>query len=247
MTVEELLDQCRRDYLDDYTEMVSGSDDQLFRDSSLVRWFNEAERKICRETLGLVSIGADTAFTQITLATGVSDYAVDPRIIRILSARPSDTVYDLSRATYNNIRETQARYGSQDYFDVNSAQTATPGRPSWYATDVATNKIRFFPTPSSVENALVINLRAAHYPATKMSADSLSASPEIPEQYHHLLPLYAAAKALSSPNVDSELRSAARAFAQDFTAELRDVRRGVLLENMAYPGFKFGGWANDGS
>lgn len=248
MTINDLLDQCRRDYLDDYTEMVSGSNDQLFRDSSLIRWFNEAERKICRETLVLKSVGpTNSAITQITLVTGQEDYSTDPRIIRILSVRPNDSEYDLSRADYDSIRESQARYNSQDYFDANTASTATPGRPSWYSTDVATNLLRLHPTPSSVESGLVLNLRVAHLPISVMSTSDLDASPEIPEQYHHLLPLYAAAKALSSPNVDSELRSAARAFAADFRDELADTRRGVFMSTMKSSRFRFGGWANDGS
>lgn len=249
MTVEELLDQCRRDYLDDYTEMVSGSSDQLFRDSSLVRWFNEAERRICEEALVLKSFGpTNSAISQITLVTGQRDYDIDERVIRILAARPNDTEYDLVRLDYNTIRETDARYGDQTYFDSNSPVTATPGRPRWFATDVQLNSVRIRPAPSSTENGLVVNLRVAHYPMQQMTADEagLQASPEIPYQYHHLLPLYAAAKALAVPNVDSEMRTAARGFQRDFDLGLNNMRRTELIKTMSPPRFMFGGWVNDG-
>lgn len=249
MTLTELLDQCRRDYLDDYTEMISGADDQLIRDASLIRWFNEAENQIASETSVLVSEGpTNSAITQLTLAVGVNDYSLDPRVVRVLSVRPSNTVYDLTRTDYNGIRQTHAMYRSQDYFDVNSTGTVTPGQPSWFATDVESYSLRVRPTPSSVEDGLTMNMRVVHLPVNVLSSSDLGASPEIPVQHHHLLVLYAAARALSGVSVDlGSVRAAGRAFMAEFRAGIKAINRATHRRTRATAMFHFGAWASDGS
>ena len=53
MTVGELLDELARNVLRDRSNLISGPDDNLWSDETLVRYMNEAQYRFARRSLAL--------------------------------------------------------------------------------------------------------------------------------------------------------------------------------------------------
>ena len=246
MTVQDLLDELRQVYLDDYTDLVEGDPDTIWSDAQLIRALNQAENMVCRRTHCLVSVGADIpAMLQLTLVDGTRDYTYDQRILAVMSLRLNDSEVDMTKAPYNIIRQTNSLYFNDEYFNINVPSVADTGRPQWWAPDVKSRTIQFRPTPAADEDGLIANLRAVHLPENQMSLNDLGASPEIDEQYHEVLPMLAAAKLLNAPNVDSQSRSASR---ENFkmAREMLSMIRSEQMARKGFPGaFRFGRWGSE--
>lgn len=248
MTLQEMLDHTAQFYLDDRTALVSGADDSLFSDASLVRFLNQGADRFARKTWRLQSrYSVSKAWTFVTLLTGVKDYTLNPRILRVLSAKLADTDLDLLQVGYDDIRPTASHLNDPDYFDVNSPYTDTPGRPQWFGTDVDLRTIRFRTTPSSVENNLVVQMRVVYMPIVQLSEDTLDGVCEIEPEYHELICMYAGGKALTAPNTDAGAQRAGAKFLNDFDMECRSLRNERFMMQAAPAQFRFGGWARDSS
>lgn len=82
MTLAELIDHTRRQYLADTVAPYEWSD------GALTRWFNEAQEVFAHDTQCFVDAEAD--FTWLTTVAGVGGYAIDPRIHHVLSVTLPD-------------------------------------------------------------------------------------------------------------------------------------------------------------
>lgn len=246
MKLSELLAHVGGVMLDDRTDMLSGSPDQLFSDETIVRYLNEAEKFLCRRAWVLTD-DETPAVCQITLATGVAEYALHKSVLFVKTARLADSDVDLTRAGYDDNRLRTGDINSPDYWDVNSALTDTPGRPSVFSTDSGVRKIRFGRVPSSTENGLKVNLSVVRLPLIPLDVSDQEAEPEVDEDHHMLLATYAAGKCLQNPNIDAELRSQGREWVSEFYAAVRDARRDNLALQQSMPQFRFGGWGNGSS
>ncbi|MGH9895770.1 MAG: hypothetical protein ACREA0_28055, partial [bacterium] len=81
MNTTGLLDELRSNMLRD-----ADSADALWTDDALIRYLNQAYEEFAEETLTLRD-KTTAAVTQITLATGVTDYALHAAVLTVYSAR----------------------------------------------------------------------------------------------------------------------------------------------------------------
>lgn len=246
MKLSELLAHVGGVMLDDRTDMLSGSPDQLFSDETIVRYLNEAQRILCRRAWVLTD-DETPAVCEIALETGVTEYALHKSVLFVKSARLADSDVDLSRVGYDDNRLRAVDISSPDYWDVNSSLTETTGRPSVFSTDSGVRKIRFGRPPSSTENGLKVNLVVVRMPIVALDVNDQEAEPEVSEEHHMSLATYAGGKCLQNPNIDVELRSQGREWVKEFFAAVRDARRDNLALQQSMPQFRFGGWGNGSS
>lgn len=85
MVLNDLLSLLRRDMLHDRSSQVAGDSDKLWSDTTLVTYINEAQNELARQTLCLRD--AVSSVTQFQLAPYQENYALDPSILAVISAR----------------------------------------------------------------------------------------------------------------------------------------------------------------
>jgi hypothetical protein len=241
--LSELLDHVGH-VLDDRSAMLNGSPDSLWSDEVLVRYFRKAEEIFCRKAWVLRD-STTAACCTITLVAGQKDYNLHASVLRVLSVTPADSDIDLVRVNYDTLRP---RFDAQpsDHWDVNLQYTDTPGRPVWYATDIANRVLRVRPTPRAQDVADIgtLRLRVARMPLVALTAEDVDNEPEIPEEYHLDLVDYVAGMALSHANVDNDGKRDAKGFLGQFFSSVRSARGDLQEAHGAPAQFRFGGWAN---
>lgn len=243
MKLSELLAHVGGVMLDDRTDMLSGSSDNLVSDETIVRYLNAGEKILCRKAWVLTD-DETPAVCEIALETGVTEYALHKSVLFVKSARLADSDVDLTRVGYDDNRLRAVDISSPDYWDVNSSLTETTGRPSVFSTDSGVRKIRFGRPPSSTENGLKVNLSVVRTPIVLLDVNDPEAEPEVDEDHHMTLATYAGAKCLQNPNIDSELRSQGREWMSEFNAAVREAKRDNLALQQSMPQFRFGGWGS---
>lgn len=202
MILGELLTILRRDILHDWSDQINGTTDQLWTDTTLINYINEAQNQFVRKT-GYAH-DANEAFTQITLVTNVDTYKLNSIIIAVLSAQLEGTSIDLTRTNHNVIN----KYSKPDgyFFDVHTLTQLSPGKPLAFSTDeyldndihgsIGVMVVKLYPKPSIEYNGQKLNLRVARKVLQPLTQQTLDAVPEIPEEYHFMLLDYAAYLAL---------------------------------------------------
>lgn len=231
MTLQELLDELRGSILRDDSSQIDGPIDSLWSDTALIRYIDEAQTMLA--VRGLVLRDATTsAVTTVALTAGVTQYALHPSVIAVLSVRYEDDVSDMHRTGHNVLGFRQV-YPDGALF---SADTSLPeGKPLSWATDEQFSTtggvndqitLRVFPKPTT-EYAKNVYLRVIRKPLAHLSASDMSAVPEIPEQYHMFLLDWAAYRALR--NLDSDVNGLAKAdkFRASFEEAVVQARRDV--------------------
>lgn len=255
MVLEELVDELRRNILHDRSDRIADStSDYLWDDKTLVRYIDEAQRRLCAE--GFVIRDATTqAVTQVTLVAGQSIYPLHSAVIAVMSAKYEDDNYDLARgghSLFDNFRQND-----QPGWDLSLAASIAPGRPVAYSTDEATSvdaddethtlvNLRVYPVPSAAEAGKKINMRVCRLPLERLDVDLMEIMvPEVPE-FHHIPMLdWAAALALRIVDQDGGNPQRAKEFAASFEAYVKKARR-MALRKMFAPvtwGFGRAGWS----
>lgn len=194
MNTTALLAELRTNILRD-----ASSADSLWTDATLVQYLNDAYEEFAEETLTLRD-KTTAAVTQITLATGVTDYALHDAVLTVYSARYDTDTYDLPLITHPTVYDHVQR--DTDWFDVNNA-ASTPGRPQAIQLDEATKTFTVYPAPTSAESGKLIRLRVARLPLTLFTV-GVDIVPDLPNRYHLALCDGAAALALDNHDVDGE-------------------------------------------
>ena len=97
MNLTELLQELRENILYDRSDRVAGADPFLWSDATLVRYINEAQRRFARQSL-IIRDGSNNEATLVTLRDGVTEYALHPSVMGVLSARFAGDTADLARA-----------------------------------------------------------------------------------------------------------------------------------------------------
>jgi hypothetical protein len=231
VNLQDLLTYVAVDLLHDRTDLISGDPDDLWSDRVIVGFLNEAQRILARRAWLLKDVGNATAGL-ITLQTGVDTYQLHKSVLRVYSAKPTDSDVPLGRTTFAAI---SYRNGvDTNFFDLNAAFTRTPGRPTAFATDGAFRTLKLNRKPDADSNGLVLELEAAHLPITPfpipassaaLSNDQLALEPETPEDYHMWLGEYAAGRCLTLPHVDADRKVEGRAMLATFNSNVAEARR----------------------
>lgn len=242
MKVSELIDYVAKDLLDDRKELVSGESDELFSDSLIARHLAEAERILCRRAWVLEDLTTPSA-TRIQLVEGKTDYALHKSVLFIKAVRLSDSDIDLLRVGYDDNRIGSAV--DHGFWDVNFAHTESPGRPTRYSTDMGVRTIRVRQKPDAGSALLKLHLAVVRMPINQISAEDGDKYPEVDEQYHLDLALYAAGKCLNRPSVESELRALGRGWMKDFDDRVQEAKRDRRRFAQSEPRYRFGAWVSD--
>ena len=177
--LRELVTHLRKQHLDDTRASNYRWDDQ-----TLVQFLNEGQNQFARATRCFIDDSSD--FTVLTTEVGEAQYALDPRIIRVLVV--ADT---------NNFRLRQKPRGTH-----RQTHAGTP----LYWEQISKNFV-LSPTPDSVITYQLTVERLPLEPMAVMDEDE----PEIPSEYHMDLCLYAAAQALSAPDIQVQSEYAKQA------------------------------------
>lgn len=223
-----MLDFTAAQWLDDRTVLLDGDSDSLWSDAVLVRLFNRAQNIMARRAWSIIEFGVPPAGV-IVLATGKVLYPLHKSVLRVFDATPSTQANPLGRA--NDVRLRDPFPANADAFDIGVAASLAgttltfPGAPLVIATDAGTRMLRVAPEPAAAQANLRIDLKIARLPITQLTLEDVEGEPEIPEEYHEDLCLYAAGKALTMPNVDNDQKGEGRNLLAEFDAVVREARR----------------------
>ena len=233
MNLEEMLEFTASQYLDDRTDLVDGDPDSLWTDALLVRYFNHAARILARRAWCIIEYGVAPAGV-IVLETDKVLYPLHKSILRVFDATPTTQLDPLGRTEDLMIRNPDILnrhwYDSFSAYEVGeyaslSDSSVTTGTALAFATDAGTRVLRVSPPPSSTENGVRVMLRVARLPIIELTMDDTAASPEVPEEYHEDLCLYAAGRCLTQPMVDSQYKVDGRNLLAEFADLTREARR----------------------
>lgn len=194
----ELIRKVREDYLDDVSD-APDQDDEGYRwsDAFLGRAIAEAEYEACRRT-DLLYDESTAAITAIALVDGTASYALSAKVTRLVAV-----VYDGAPLAHKTLGELTETYGEQWRADT--------GEPVAYA--VSGKVLRVYPTPSADEDGDALSLEVYRLPLK-----SFVDEPEIGEEYHEDLCLYAAHSAYKRRDEDTYDPKKARELLQEFNA-----------------------------
>lgn len=251
MTLGELLTYLREAILNDRSARLSGSNDYLWTDETLVININEAQARFCRRGL-ILRDGSTDEVTLVTLRTGQIEYPLHPTILGVLSAKRVGQENDLTRvghaalAGYRNL--------SNSWIDPADMHRLPPGVTIAYSTDETLSDadtgafiqpvMRVYPAPTAAQDGQQIRLRVVRKPLQPFVASALTAVPEIPEDYHIAMLDWAAYLALRIVDDDAGAPKRAAEFAASFEAHVREARVEVMRKLFAPMGHDFGqgGW-----
>lgn len=244
MTFQELLDELRLNMLRDGSDIVSGPNDFLWSDDTLIRYINDAYRRFSRRTL-LLRDNVTPEYTQVVLVPGQSIYELDSVVLAVVSARYDTDENDLPHASHDDLNVTP--YTDPLMWDVNQLSTSQPGRPRAYTTDEAVTigsqtqiNLRVYPTPSADELDKIIYMRVARLPIANITLADLDSEPEIPEDYHLDMLGWAAYRALTNHDVDGGAEGKAEKFKAAFNAVLEEAEQEAKRKMFSSTRFAFG-------
>lgn len=232
MKLSDLLSELRENILHDRSDRVAGTSDYLWTDATLIRYINEAYFRFAREGLVLWDKG-NAPVTQVTLATGVTEYPLHESIMHVVSAKLTTDTGDLAVASHAPLNSYRAP--NTVFFDPAQVAAWTDGKPLAYSTDeyLATTGddarsrvvMRVYPAPTATYNGDTIDLRVIRLPIEELTAANLQARPEIPATHHIEMLDWAAYLALRIVDDDAGMPSRAKEFAKSFAAHVAEAER----------------------
>lgn len=239
MLVSDLLAELRNNMLRDVSRLVGGSGDQLWSDTTLYSYINEAYQRFARLTFCIRDM-TTASVTQIALRTGVDQYTLDPSILGVYSVKYNTDLFDLGRIGHAALNY----YMPPDttFWDINAVAVLAPGRPMYVSTDESTLRLRVYPTPSPTENGNLLYLRVARLPLVTINATNAALTPDILPEYQ-LYPLeWAAWRALSNDMIGDEDKIAEKRNVRkaNFDMYVDEVKRDIKRRNFAPNAWQFG-------
>lgn len=234
MNLGDLLEELREGILHDFSDQVAGTSDELWSDKRLVRYIDEAQKKMAREALMIRDR------TEVETVAFENEYPLDDSVIAVLSARCKGDLADLARAghaafdTYH-VPDTY-------FFDPSSLSSLPPGKILAYDTDefvhpdaegsMGTVNLRLYPPPDSL-HAVPVHLRVIRMPAD-LCYDDLTAIPEIPREHHIDMLDWAAYLALRIVDLDQGSPERAAEFKASFEVHVAEARK-IAMRKMFTP------------
>ena len=163
MTLRELIDLISRK-LDDVVQPF------LWDDTELTQAINDRINELCEKT-GLLRDSSTVAICTIAVVLGTAKYALDDRIIKILSVKYGTSYTELYPVTRAYLDEQFQNWESDT------------GVPRYFLLD-DTATITLYPNPSADSH---IHLSVTRYPLVQMTLLSENLEPEIHWKYHSRL------------------------------------------------------------
>lgn len=234
MNLGELVQELRVNILHDRSNRVAGTEDILWSTATLVRYIDEAQRKLAREGLVL----RDSTTTEVCVVqpvAGQAEYALHPSVLAVISAQQQGDITDLARAGHSAFQTYQH---PETYFaDPNAFTSIAPGKPLAFSTDeglradddgtTSVVTLRLFPVPTA-DYLQPIRLRVVRLPLERLSAKQLTAVPEVPEMHHLEMLDWSAYLALRIADVDAGMPGRALEFRASFEAMVAKARSAAM-------------------
>lgn len=139
-------------------------------DAELNLYANEAEKIIARKTRVLNDSTTESC-CEIDVEQGTLDYALDPVVIDIVSAKLSTTDLQLTKRDKHYMDKSYPGW-----------RTSTQGEPTVYLLDYQKGYITLYSPP---DDDYTLDLTVVRYPLDDMAQDT--DEPEIPVEFHHAL------------------------------------------------------------
>lgn len=244
MKTSEILEHITGPMLDDRAEMISGQSDTLFKDSTVIQYLNEAERRLC-QWAWVLEDSTTAEVCSIGMKVDTSEYPLHKSILHVKAARLSDSDVDLTRVGYDDNRLMPlSQMIDSNMWDVNTILLESPGRPARYSVDMGTRVFRVRRKPDAASALLKMLLRVVRMPLVPMSTDNPDKEPEVPEEHHLNLAKFAAGSCLANTaDIDADLRSLGEKWVAEFEDLLKKAKRDRQRRQQSMPRFRFGGWA----
>lgn len=249
MNLRDLLSELRENILHDRSDRIDGQSDRLWSDATLVRYINEAQRKLCREGLVLRD-GSNDDTTLVTLATDTAEYTLHESVIAVVSARLAGEETDMRRIGHEALR-MNAHSPDTRVWDTAGWQTLQPGKPLAFSTDEelkanakgSLNRMLMsvYPKPTSAYNATTIRLRVVRMPLQDLTKCQHEDVPEVNPDFHMSLLDWAAHLALRIQDVDAGNARASERHKEAFMETVYRARKHALRQLYAPTGWRFGG------
>lgn len=224
MTLQDLIDELRQNLLRDKSDAVGGAIDQLWSTASLIRYLDDGYQKFASHTL-LIRDAATPAVTQVTLSQGVSTYALDPRVLSVLSARVGNSRWELKQVSHDVPQGMLISSGGPPV----KFELLADAEPSMFWTGETAQSITVYPAPSSEFDGVTMYLRVARLPLNPLANNptSLAAQLEMPNKYHLDIAEWAAYRALRNHDVDGENMSKAERHKIRFDEAVEEARNDI--------------------
>jgi hypothetical protein len=246
MQLSELLSELRENILHDRSNRTAGDSDLMWSDTTLVRYINEAQRRLARQGL-VIRDGTTPEVTRVTLREGQEMYPLHGSIIAVISAKLSGDSADLTRSGHAGF--DAYRSPSDGYF-ATAPLSDKSGKPLAYSTDeyiseafedstMSAATMRVYPKPSAEYAGQVINLRVVRLPVNKLALNQCEI-PEVPEDHHFEMLDWAAYLALRIVDADAGDPVRANEFRASFEAHAAAARRLVMRKMFAPQKWGFG-------
>lgn len=247
MTLQQLLTLLRGSILNDRTDRTAGSSDYLWEDETLILYIDEAQRKFALDGL-ILRDGTTDEVTKITLVEGQAVYPLHDSVIAVISAKLATATADLVRVGHSVLSNYSPP--ADTWTDPATYQGLPPGPTIAYSTDeylqdfdsdsLSQISLRVHPVPTADQDGQVVRLRVVRKPINRLSANTLSLSPEIPEDYHVDMLDWAAYLALRIVDDDAGNVKRAEDFKATFEQNVKKARRDALRKLFAPMGWGFG-------
>lgn len=235
MNLQELLTELRENILHDRSDRVAGTPDYLWSDATLVRYINEAQKRLARRGL-VIRDGTTAEVTQVALVAGQNEYPLHPSVLAVMSVRLTGDNADLARAGHAAFDT----YHMPDpyFFDPSQIAQLPPGKPLAFATDeylsaddydsVSVPTLRIYPMPSDAYDGQIIRLRVVRLPLEELSLSRPTASPEVPSDHHLEMLDWAAYLALRIVDIDGGMPARANEFRASFEDHVKNARNAAM-------------------
>jgi len=247
MNLSDLLAELRENILYDRSDRVSGTPDYLWSDATLIRYINQAQNRFARHGL-VIRDGTSQDATEVVIQTGVTEYALHPSVLAVISAKmPGDTA-DLARAGHAAFQTY--RQPDPYFFDPAQLSSMPPGKPLAYGTDeylsaddydaISVTTLRLYPEPTADYNNQILRLRVVRLPLNELSMTTGFNYPEIPAEHHLEMLDWAAYLALRIVDVDGGMPARANEFRASFEDHVKRARNTAMRKMFTPAQWGFG-------
>ena len=244
MNLGELLEELRDNILHDRSDRVAGESDRLWSDRTLIRYINEAERRMAREAL-MIRDNSTPEVCVLKTEPFRREYPLHAAVCAVISARCEGDRADLARGGHSafDTYHTPDAY----FFDPSSLAQLPPGKIVAWDSDegvlpddngsMGRTQLRVYPAPDGV-HAGPIYLRVVRYPLRRLKRKS--DVPEIPEEHHLDMLDWAAYLALRITDIDAGMPDRALEFRQSFETHVAEAKKVAMRKLFSVSNWGFG-------
>ena len=247
MELQDLISELRENVLHDRSDRVDGDDDYMWSDATLVRYIDEAQRRLARRGL-VIQDSSTPEVVRVRLRAGQREYALHDSILAVISARVEGAARDMVKVNHTLIGGGYDPSGLANRSVL--LDTGDEGLPSTFHTDdqigesdagtVSRVMMRVYPLPRADDDGVVVYLRVVRLPIHRLSVTNLCVQPEVPDIYHIDMLNWAAYLALRVVDRDREDYPRASVFKKDFETLVTEARNEVIKKLSAAVLWGFG-------